>query len=337
MLKWLRREGSSPAEVGLDLGSWRCRRVTAGGLEESCCSAVLWDLSGNQAVEVGDRAQALAGRHPAHWSFVRPIQQGVLADFDAAERLCAALLSRKAHLLASSPALTGEVELQVMGEMLREAGASSVCLVPSSACVALASGHSPLQAPAVAVVELGYQLLQASVYSRGTAVQHLQQPGGANALLLRLQEHFLRRHWLAVGQSELEKVLPQLSAQDGEEHFLEVRGKDVQSGLPRVLTAAAWELDRWVEQTLQTVLGMLGQLLEETPPELLHVLLQQGLFLAGGFARLRGLPELLQSQLGLPVHLLPEPETAVSRGLSQLLRDGSALEALVSSQALAGR
>ena len=340
MLKWLRREGAIQAEVGLDLGSWSCRRVAARGLEQSCSTAVLWDLSGNRPVEIGDRAQALHGRHPSHWSFIRPFRQGVLADFDAAEHLCRSLLGArrgKWNLLATAPALAGEVELQVLCEMLKEAGAGSVCLVPSSACVAVAAGQSPLEAAAVAVLDLGYHLMQASVFSRGTAVHHLHQVGGAHHLMQRLQDHFLRRHWLAVGQSQLEQVLPQLTASSGQETYLEVRGKDLQSGLPRSLMVAAWELDRWVDFTVQAVLQLLSQLIEETPPELLQALLEQGLFLAGGLSRLRGLDSYLQQHLSMPVHLLEEPELAVSRGLSRLLQDGPQLEALVKSQALAGR
>ena len=340
MLKWLRREGSIQAEVGLDLGSWSCRRVSATGVERSCHTAVLWDLSANQPVELGDRAQALVGRHPVHWSFVRPIGYGALADFDAAECLCRHLMSSrkgKWNFLAAAPALAGDVELQIFCEMLRELGAGSVCLVPSSACLAMAAGQSPLEAPAVAVLDLGHHLMQASVFSRGIAVHHLQQQGGAHHLMQRLQDHFLRRHWLAVGHSQLLQVLPQLWAQSGQERWIELRGKDLQSSLPRSLMVAAWELDRWVDLTVQAVLQLLRQLVEETPPELLQSLLEQGLFLGGGLSRLQGLPELLQQQLSLPVHRLEEPELAVSRGLSLLLQDGPRLEALIHSQALTGR
>jgi rod shape-determining protein MreB len=339
-LKWLRREGSWSADIGLDLGSWRCRRVVPKGPEQSCATAVLWDLSANQPVEIGDRAQALMGRHPAHWSLLRPIRQGVLADFDAAEHLCRHLLGPRRgrpNLLVAAPAQAGEVELQVVCEMLKELGAGSVCLVPSSACVALAAGHSPLESVAVAVLDLGYHLMQASVFSRGTAVHHLQYCDGAQALMNRLQEYFLRRHWLAVGQSQLEQVLPQLSALGGQETFLEVRGKDLQSGLPRTLMVAAWELERWVDMTVAAVVQLLSQLIEETPPELLPSLLEQGVFLAGGVSALEGLDSLLQKQLSLPVHRLAEPERACCQGLTHLLQDASQLEALVKSQALAGR
>lgn len=326
--------------VGLDLGSWRSRLVTSQGLQQSCCSAVLWDLSGNDPVEAGDRAQALHGRHPGHWSFLRPIRNGFLADFDAGEELVRYLLQGqkgKLAALASAPAMAGEIELQVLAEMLQEAGCSSVCLLPSAACLAVAAGCPPPQYPAVAVLELGYQLMQATVFSRGTAVQQLQQRGGAEELSLRLQEHLLRRHWLAVGSSQLERLLVFLSAQAGREDWLEICGKDLQSGLPRRLMVAAWELDRWVELTLQSILRMITQLLEETPPDLLQVILSQGLFVGGGLSALTGLQEFLSGHLSLPVHILEQPELAVARGLSSLLKDEETLDALVQSQVLAGR
>ena len=326
--------------MGLDLGSWRCRLVSAQGLESSCSSAVLWDLSSNQAVEVGDRAQELLGRHPIHWTFLRPFQHGLLADFDAAEQVVRQLLEAqrgKLSVLASAPALAGEIELQVFAEMLREAGCASLCLLPSAACLAVAAGHPPPQYPAVAVLELGYQLVQATVFSRGTAVHQLQMRGGAEELLQRLQDHLLRRHWLAVGVSELEKLLRFVSVRPGREDWLEVRGKDLQSGLPRRLMVAAWELDRWVELTLQSILRILSQLLEETPPDLLQAILSQGLFVGGGLSALQGLAEYLSAQLSLPVQVLEEPDLAVARGLATLLKDSDTLDALIQSQVLAGR
>lgn len=339
MFNWLRREGSKPT-VGLDLGSWRCRRLSPKGLESSCSSAVLWDLSSNSPVELGDRAQALQGRHPTHWTFVRPFRHGLLADFDAAEELVRHLLAGqrgKLSVLASAPAMAGEIELQVFAEMLREAGCNSLCLLPSAACLAVAAGHPPPQYPAVAVLELGHQLMQATVFSRGTAVHQLQIRGGAEELSQRLQEHLLRRHWLAVGHTQLEQLLGFVSAESGREDWLEVGGKDLQSGLPRRLMVAAWELDRWVELTLQSVTRMITQLLEETPPDLLQVILAQGIFVGGGLSALKGLQAALSAQLSLPIHILPEPDLAVARGLSTLLKDDDTLDSLIQSQVLAGR
>ena len=306
----------------------------------SCHSAVLWDLSSNDPVELGDRAQALHGRHPSHWTFLRPIRNGLLADFDAAEEMVRHLLENhkgRASALASAPAMAGEIELQVLAEMLQEAGCGSVCLLPSAACLAVAAGHPPPQYPAVAVLELGHQLMQATVFSRGTAVQQLQLRGGAEELTRRLQEHLLRRHWLAAGADQLQRLLGFLSARPGREDWLEVGGKDLQSGLPRRLMVAAWELDRWVDLTLQSITRMVTQLLEETPPDLLQVILTQGLFVGGGFSALDGLQEFLSAHLSLPVHIVEQPELAVARGLSVLLRDEETLDALVQSQVLAGR
>jgi rod shape-determining protein MreB len=301
---------------------------------------VLWDLSSNAPVELGDRAQSLQGRHPSHWTFVRPFRHGLLADFDAAEELVRSLLEGqrgKLSVLASAPAMAGEIELQVFAEMLRESGGASLCLLPSAACVAVAAGHPPPQYPAVAVLELGHQLMQATVFSRGTAVHQLQQRGGAEELTLRLREHLSRRHWLDTGHSEVEKLLGFVSAQSGREEWLEIRGKDLQSGLPRRLMVAAWELDRWVDLSLQSILRMITQLLEETPPDLLQVILSQGIFVSGGLSGLQGLQAALSAQLSLPIHILPEPDLAVARGLAALLKDEETLEALIQSQVLAGR
>jgi len=337
MLNWFRKGGS--AEVGLDLGSSCWRRVSARGLEQQCASAVLWDLSGNQAVAVGDGAAALVGRHPGHFSLVRPIRQGLLADFDAAEHLGRHLLEEvrgRFHVLASAPAQAKGVELQVLSELLRDLGATSVCLVPSSVCVALAGKRSLLEEPAVAVLDLGLELMQISVYSRGTAIQHAQLVGGARRLQRQLYDHCLRRHWLALGQSQLDQLLPRLKVGGDKEHWLELRGKDLPSGLPRTFMLAAWEVAEWVDEAVQSVHQLVGQMLEETPPSLLQPLLQQGLLLAGGFSQLDGLAESIEQQFSLPVLALEQPEQAVARGLACLIQDSKGLESLLQSQALAG-
>jgi rod shape-determining protein MreB len=227
--------------------------------------------------------------------------------------------------------------------MVREAGASSVCLVPSSACLAFASGLPVLESAGLAVVDLGHGLLQASVYSRGSAILHLQEACGGQDLTQRLREHFRRRHWLAVGETELFRVLATLrcvapSPSSGqEEEWIEIRGQDLQSGLPRVLTVASWELNRLLELSLLPLQRMLSRMVEDLPPEILHQILQQGVFLAGGLSQLHGLASYLEQHLALPVRILPQAELAVSFGLQGFLQQSQLLQILLASGMGAGR
>lgn len=337
MLRWFRRETTGAADLGLDLGSSRCRCVDANGAVRDWAAAVLWDLSRQQPAEAGDAAMARVGRHPRHWSFVRPWKVGVLADFDAAEHLCGLLLQglkARPHVLAACPVLSGDPDLQYVSEMLKEAGAASVCLVPATACAAIAGCGAFGESSAVAVVQLGHELLQASLYSRGAVVSHWQQGGGGVELAQRLHDHLLRRHFLDVGETELTELVPRTRCPgDDVEEWLEVRGKDVQSGLPRSLPVAGWELSRWVELSLQPVVALLNGLIEETPPQMLQQILQDGLLVSGGLSQLNGLGGYLQRNLSLPVRILPEPGHAVLRGLQTLLREPRLLDTLV----LAGR
>lgn len=345
MLNWLRRDAGFQADLGLDLGSWQSRLCNAGGPITCQASAVLWDLSANDGLFAGDEAAQRVGRHPRHWSLIRPIRLGLLADFDAAEKLCRQLLAsskaRKSQVLLAAPPLAGDIELQVLAEMVREAGASTVCLVPSSACLAFASGLPILESAGLAVVDLGHGLSQATVYSRGSAVLHLQEDCGGQELAQRLREHFRRRHWLAVGETELSRVMGTLHCvtqpSSQEDEWLEVRGQDLQSGLPRRLTVANWELNRLLELSLQPLQRMLSRMVEDLPPEILHQILQQGVFLAGGLSQLHGLSSYLEQHLALPVHVLPQAELAVCSGLQGFLQQSSLLQVLLASGAGAGR
>lgn len=337
MLKWLRRGGGGSPDCALDMGSSTVRLSAAAGSRQEAC-AVLWDLSSQAPVEWGDRAWERIGRHPEHWTLLRPVRGGALADFDAAEGLCRWLLTSlrlRPHLLAAAACQTGEPELQHWGDMLREAGAASVTLVPATACALL--GHQEAATPwnervACAGLEAGSETLQASVYSRGRAVFHWQKPGGAAELCLHLTDHFLRRHFLHVGSGELRRLLPQLalpSWRGDDSRWLEVKGRDMQSGLPRVLSVAPWELDRCLELCIAPLRELLTSMMEETPPELLQQLLEDGVSLSGGLAGLQGLPEWLHAQVGLPVTRTPGPADAVIRGLARMLNEPRTCEALL--------
>lgn len=334
MLDWFRR-GTVSADTGLDPGSFRWRLVSSQAEPRECAAAVLWDLSSQRAAYSGDEALARVGRHPRHFSFVRPIEAGVLADFDAAEVLARRLFgsSRRPHVLAALPARCGEPEMQFFAEMLREAGAASVCLVPATACAALAAVPELTEVAAVAVVELGHELVQATVYSRGAVVAHRQQPGGASELCRRLRDHLLGHHYLDVGRTELEALLPHLycaNAERGSEWF-EVAGKDLQSGLPRSLPVAYWELSRWIEATLEPVVALIAGLIEDIPPTMLQQILQDGLRLGGGFSELGGLPEYLQLAVGLPVRRFEQPQRSVARGLEKLLQQPATLDVFLAN------
>lgn len=329
MLKWLRKKGHR-ADYGLDLGSG-CSRLCTNQEVQSTASCVLWDLTSNAGREWGDRAQSLCGRHPGHWNLVRPVRHGLLADCEAAEYLLKGLLgkARRPHLVVAAPAAATSLDLQILEELLRDCGAASVCLVPASACAALAAEET-LDTPGLAILQLGQDLMQASLYRRSSVVMHVQIPLGARELRRQLREYLLRRHWLEVGEHQLEGLLPQLQVGgpglSQEERWLELRGKDLASGLPRTLMVAGWELDRWLEPFLQPLLEMLTTLLEETAPDLLQPILERGFLLSGGLSQLTGLGNFLSQRLSMPVQPIDQPERAVARGLVRLIQNPQSLD-----------
>lgn len=348
MLNWLRRGVSLQADLALDLGSWQSRVISPEGLVDSQSSCVLWDLSENRCLWVGDEACQRLGRHPLHWSAIRPFHRGRLRDFDAGERLARLLLSRspgRGHILCGAPALAGDFELQILAELLREAGAASVCLVPASLCLVGALGREALDSAGVAVVEFGHGLCQASVFTRGRALVHFQEEVGGLDLQRRIGEHFRRRHWLALGREQIRSITERLDCRSLERGHSSseaveedsgwwcLAGQDLQSGLPRTLTVAPWELNFVLRESLRPLIRLLGRLVEDLPPDILHPILQDGVLLAGGLSQLAGLEDFLEAEITMPVRVWSGQSSATVAGMGLFLRHPDLLHGLSSGAA----
>jgi rod shape-determining protein MreB len=311
LLNWLRR-GRSPSapDLLLDLGSWQVRSWSQGQLAQRA-SLVLWDLSSNQAGPSGDEAYQRLGRLPSRWSAARPFESGVVGDYEAALVFLRPWLEVHPAVAWAAPVQASEIELQAGCDVLRQAGASAVTLIPST--LAVLPGRSALDSEGQAILMLGHDLAQLSVYARGGSLFHCQRHQAGASLQHSLAQYILQRHALQVGRHQLEQCLCQLSL-DGPETLL-VRGKDLSSGLPRQLQLSQREGWNCLEFSLATWLEMLRQMLLELPPPAVSSVLSRGLLLAGGLAALGGISEWLSQELEMPVEVCPQPHLAVISGL----------------------
>ena len=283
---------------------------------------MLWDLSRNESGVAGDAAYQRIGRLPSQWSLARPFQGGVVADYEAALSWLRPLLERQPKVAWAAPVLASEIELQAGCDLLKQAGAASVTLIPAT--LAVLPEVQLLESEGLGVLLLGHELAQLSVYARSASLYHTQRFQAGAVVQQRLRHYVLQRHALELGQHQLDLLLPQLALDSTQS--LEVRGKDLLSGLPRRLQLSQRELSHCLQLVLESWLEMLREMMLELPPPAVQSLLKKGLLLAGGLAQLQGLSEWLSEQLEMPVELLEQPQLAVVRGLRLWKEQSSQLD-----------
>lgn len=322
--------GQLTADLALDLGTAATRLAWPGeGIVVAEPSVVAVHEGSRQILgrgaAVGNLAQQLHGRTPGSIEVLRPLSGGVITDY----RLCEAMLRyffRKAfrqrwwlrpRVLVAVPGGISPVEKRALFTSVLRAGARQVYLLEAGLAAALGAGLPLAEPVAQMVVVIGAGTTEAVVLSLGDTVASQSQPGGGDRWDEAILAHLRRRHHLRVSLATAERLRIALAsaAPTADSRQAEVRGVDAHSGLPKKLPVTAGELRQALDEPLEALLGTILQALDGTPPELAADLVDNGIHLAGGGALLDGLAEFLTARTGLPVRIVPEPATAVIRGV----------------------
>ncbi len=322
-------------ELAIDLGTSHTRIWARGRgvvCREPSFVAVKEDERGQrQVVAVGSEAKALLGRTPLGVQVVRPIREGVVADFQATEDLLRHLV-RRVHggrpmvgprVVVAIPFGTTEVEKRAVRDSAEAAGARRVSLVEQPIAAALGAGLDISRAEGNLVADVGGGTTEVTVLSLGGIVHsHAARVGGDHldeALIAAVEA----RHGLLIGQRTAEDLRIRLGSAlpgliDGE---TEVRGRDAHSGFPRAVVISAAEIVEALEAPLARIVDTIRAALDRTPPELASDIGDGGIVLPGGCARFRGLDERIRRAAGLPVVVVDDPYSTVVTGAGRVLED----------------
>lgn len=319
--------------LGIDLGTSRiiiydpaCGVV----LDEPAVIAVA--ASDGHVVAFGADAADMLGRTPDTIVAARPVRNGVIAEYELAEKLLRCCLARVCSNRITKPCVAvsvaeqvTEVEQRSFIEAVISAGARRVTLVPETVAAAIGAGVDVSLPRGQMLVNVGAGTVDVSVLSlKGEAVSSTMRVAGA-AMDEAIVRYLRAQYGLIIGENTAERLKIAVGCALPQDPVLtaEAKGRDAMSGLPRTVTVTSDEICGAIREPIREIVDMIGRVLEITPPELSGDTMETGICLTGGLARLRGLPELLERSIGIPCRVAEEPAQCVAIGAGKALQYAS--------------
>src|SRR4051794_25150471 len=342
----LRDLGASP-DLAVDLGTANTLVFVCGqGVVVSEPSVVAIDQSTKEVYAVGTEAKRMIGRTPAQISAVRPLRHGVIADFEITEQMLGQFLRRvhrsrlrRPRLVLCAPSGITDVERRALVEASTIAGAGQVALIEEPLAAAIGAGLPIAEPAATMIVDIGGGTSEVAVLSLGGIVTSESLRIGGYDLDEAISAHLRTVHNLATGTDAAERLKIEIGSAlpVGEEQAVEIRGRDLRSGLPSAVTVTSEEIRGALSGPLEQVMDAIRRTLENTPPELAGDITVHGIHLAGGGSLLRGFPELVTARTGMDAQLVPDPLRCVAEGAGESLEDFDAVLAATRSWTSAPR
>jgi len=317
-------------DMGIDLGT-ATTLVYAKGSGIVLCepSVVAIRRGSNQVLAVGEEAKRMLGRTPGNIITIRPMKDGVIADFEITEQMLRHFirrvhdhrLFRHPRMVIAIPSGITEVEKRAVRDSALHAGAREVHLVeePMAAAVGV---ELPINEPGGnMIVDIGGGTTEIAVISLKGIVFSRSIRIGGDEMDMAIIEHLKKTYNLMIGERTSEDIKLRIgSAYPLEQELtMEVRGRDLVSGLPKAVTVTSEEVRDALAEPIRAIVDSVRMTLDKTPPELASDLIERGMVLAGGGALLRGLDRLLSEETGLPVHIAEDPITAVALGTGKFV------------------
>jgi rod shape-determining protein MreB len=335
-------------DIGIDLGTAntlvyvRDRGIV---LHEPSVVAVLADT--NKVLAVGMEAKRMLGRTPGNIRAIRPMKDGVIADFDITEEMLRYFITRarshrtvmRPRVLVAVPSGITEVETRAVKESALRAGAREVHLVEEPMAAAIGVGL-PVQEPSGnMIVDIGGGTTEVAVISLAGIVEWRSIRNGGDSMDVAIIQYLKRAYSLLIGERTAEQIKIDVgSAYKLESELtLDVKGRDLMGGLPKTVTISSEEIREALMEPVTRIVEAVRMSLERCPPELAADLIDHGIVLAGGGALLRGVDRLLSEETGLPVQVADEPLLAVAKGTGTVLQEMDTLSRAVRSSAKRAR
>lgn len=341
---WGRLTGLFSHDIGIDLGTANTLVYVKGrGIVINEPSIVAVNQKTGQVVAVGMQAKEMLGRTPAHITAVQPLVDGVISDFEVTEEMLAYLLNKaqgnKRRLLGPRvvigvPSGVTSVEVRAVRDVAKNAGAREVHIVeePMAAAIGI---RLPVSKPSGSmIIDIGGGTANIGVISLGGIVNSRNIKVAGDRFDADISAYIRTEHKILIGERSAEDLKISVGSVLAGEKPLSttVRGRDLVTGLPREVTVSDADLRSAIEHSVDELVEAVKEVVETTPPEVLSDVMRDGVYLTGGGALLRGLPELLSSAIGMPVRVAQEPLTAVVRGTGFILDDIDAFtEAILTS------
>ena len=319
-------------DIGVDLGTANTLVCLKGkGIILREPSVVAYDIRNDAVRAVGTEAKEMIGRTPGSIVAVRPLKDGVIADFDVTAAMLKRFVSQavkgsffsRVRMVVCIPAGVTEVESRAVYDAAKQAGATDIDLVEEPMAAAVGAGLPVWDAAGNMVVDIGGGTSEVAVISLGDIVTASSIRIAGDDLDESIINYIKKKHNLLIGERTAEQIKIEIgSAKPYEnEGSIEIRGRNQVDGLPKNVVITAEEVRNAMSDTIYQIIDTIRQTLEKTPPELSGDIMTSGITMTGGGALLRGFAELIAEETGMPVKVAANPLDCVVLGTAKRLED----------------
>ena len=319
-------------DIGIDLGTANILVTLKGkGIVLKEPSVVAINRRNGNIVATGNEAKEMLGRTPEQIKAVRPMKDGVIADFTATQLMLKNIIGKvgkrynigRPRVVVGVPSGITEVEERAVEEAVMQAGAREVYLIEEPMAAAIGASLDVGEPSGNIIVDIGGGTTEVAVISLGgIVVSHSLRVAG-DELDEEIVNYIKREMNLAVGDTTAEQIKMQLGCAMPlmTEMSMEIRGRDLTTGLPKNMTITSTQVEDAIKESITKIVEIVKLTLEKTPPELAADIMEKGIVLAGGGALIKNLDKLLSIETGMPVYVADEPLDCVVRGAGKTLED----------------
>ncbi len=339
--------GFGGRDMAVDLGTANTLVYVRGrGIVLSEPSVVAIDQRTGEVYAVGVEAKRMLGRTPGTISAIRPLKDGVIADFDVTEQMLRHFIQkvhqhRFAHprVVVCVPSGVTGVERRAVEEATLSAGARQAYLIEEPMAAAIGAGLPVSEPTGSMIVDIGGGTTEVAVISLGGIVVSQSLRVGGDEMDEAVMNHVKKEYKLLIGQQTAEEIKLEIGSafRLKDEPQAEVRGRDMLTGLPKTIILTSEEVRHALEDPVAQIVDAIKSTLDKTPPELAADIMDRGIVLAGGGALLTGIEERLRHETQMPVHVAESPLTCVAVGSGRSLEEFEAIHRSHRSRARHGR
>ncbi len=313
------------SDIGIDLGTASILVYISGkGVVLKEPSVVAFDRDTNTIRAIGENARLMLGRTPGNIVAVRPLRQGVISDYQVTERMMEHFIRkaigkrtfRKPRIAVCVPSGVTEVEKKAVEDATYQAGAREVYIIEEPIAAAIGAGIDISRPCGNLIVDIGGGTSDIAVISLGNTVVSASIKVAGDDFDEALVRYLRKKHNLLVGDRSAEDLKIRVGTcwRSGEEEYMDVRGRDLVTGLPKTISVSSFETEEALRDTVNQIVETIHSVLEKTPPELAADISDRGIVLTGGGAMLRGLEDLIYDRTGINTMTAEDPMTCVAVG-----------------------
>lgn len=319
-------------DIGIDLGTANVLIYVKGrGVVLNEPSVVAMDQQTNRVLEVGEAARRMVGRTPGNIVAIRPLRDGVIADFDITESMLNHFIKKlgikgflvKPRILICCPTNITSVEQKAIRETAQKSGARKVYLEEEPKVAAVGAGMEIFSPSGNMVVDIGGGTTDVAVLSMGDIVTASSIKVAGDKFDQAIMRYIKHHYQLLIGERTAEDIKTKVATvfPGARNDEMDIRGRDIVSGLPKTITVYSKEIHEALEDSVESILQASRNVLERTPPELSADIIDKGIFVTGGGALLHGLDQLMSEELRVPVFIAEEPMSSVAKGTGMMLEN----------------